>query len=307
MNDNFYMELRSAYTEINKILCGEYYDEAIRTIEMVSDIVDMVQTISIVMEQTTFLDAYMKIGDYSEMPFIDEISDIFEIYVSHVEMGKMKYDEVISDEALMDLFMMKCMALDNEPIMKLAVLISSVACISMKNKDSLETRQKKIMAMLPEIIVVEYEKSNRFDELKKASQKGVILNFETLSRGDILFPRKLVGYSYVRFIDETLCEMNKTEIEMLTALLYEDDLINVMSVLSGKARKKIMNSLEYEELFRISKKVFLFTYSLEGEKEGIFQDAEIYNSIHEELTPSFIKAIEKILVIVGSKFKYMRV
>ncbi len=307
MNDVFYMELRSSYTEINKILCGEYYDEALRTIEMVSDIVDMVQTISIVMEQTTFLDAYMKIGDYSEMPFIDEISDIFEIYVSHVEMGKMKYDEVISDEELMDLFMMKCMALDDDPIMKLAVLISSVACISMKNKDSLETRQKKIMAMLPEIIVVEYEKSNRFDELKKVSQKGVILNFETLNRGDILFPRKLVGYSYVRFIDETLCEMNKTEIEMLTALLYEDDLINVMSVLSGKARKKIMNSLEYEELFRISKKVFLFTYSLEGEKEGIFQDAEIYNSIHEELTPSFIKAIEKILVIVGSKFKYMRV
>ncbi len=307
MNDNFYMELRCAYTEINKVLCSEYYDEALRTIAMVEDIVDMVHTISIVMEQATFLDAYMKIGDYSEKPFIDEISDIFELYVSHVEIGKMKCDEVISNEELMDLFMEKCMALDEDPIMKLAVLISSVACISLKNKDSLEVRQKKIMAMIPEIIVADYEKTSRFEEIKRLSKEGVILNFETLSRGEILFPKKLVGYSYVRFIDETIQEMDKNEIQVLVALLYEEDLINVMSVLSGKGRKKIMSSLEYENLFRISKKVFLFTYSLEGEKEGIFQDAEIYNSIHEELTPSFIRVIEKILIVVGSKFKYVRV
>ncbi len=172
MNDNFYMELGCAYTEINKVLSSEDYDKAFLTIAMVEDIIDMVQTISIVMEKATFLDAYIKIGDYSEKPFIDEIADIFEIYVSQVEIGKMKCNEVISNEELLGLFMEKCMALDADPIMKLAVLISTVACISMKNKDSFEVRQKKIMAILPKIVVADYEKTNRFEELKKLSESN---------------------------------------------------------------------------------------------------------------------------------------
>lgn len=307
MNDSFYIELRKAHAEINKILSGNHIDEVFTAMEAIEDSVDMIQIVSIVMEQSTFLDAFIKLGDYSEKSCIEGISCIFEIYISQAELGKVKTGEELDDNALMDLFMVKCLALADEPVMQLVRLLTLVACISLKNGEQLQERHNRLMALLPADIASDYENSDRLEKLQQMSAEGVILNLETLSHGNVLFPRNLVGYSYVKFVDEALQEMNDGEIRMLIALLQEQELTNVMGVISGKSRKKIMYSLKREDLLRMSQNIRLLTYSFEGEKEGIIREGETYNSIREEIIPAVLKAIEKIIVITGSKFKYTRI
>ena len=108
MNEVYYAELAKAQKQINEILKSDDYDEIVRITELLEDCVDLIQTISIVLERATFLDAYIKIGDYADKASIGEISDIFQIYINDVEIAKLSSDDEISDEKLLKRFTAKC-------------------------------------------------------------------------------------------------------------------------------------------------------------------------------------------------------
>lgn len=94
--------------KINEILKSDDYDEIIRITELLEDCSDLIQTIAIVLERSTFLDAYIKIGDYADKTSIGEISDIFQIYINDVEIAKLNCDDEISDDKLLKRFTAKC-------------------------------------------------------------------------------------------------------------------------------------------------------------------------------------------------------
>lgn len=307
MNDLFYAELVNAQKQINKILAGDDYDEIVRITNILEDTMDLIQTIVIVMERASFLDAYMKIGDYTDKPSIGEMADIFQIYIDNVELACLKDNKEMCDEELYRLFTMKCVEKERDPVTMLSMLMAATACMAVKHKVFFDARVEKLLSMLPEDIRYAYEKEGRIKKLELIYEQGVIMNYETLRRGEILFPKKLPGYSLVKFVDESLNEMKTGEIAILAALLQDEDLVNVMEVISGNGRKKIMDSLEYEDTLRISKKVILFSFIIDGKKEGILQNDEIYTDLHEIVIPSIKKAIEKILIITDGKFKYQRV
>lgn len=104
-----------------------------------------------------------------------------------------------------------------------------------------------------------------------------------------------------------LIRWKRGEISIFTALFPEADLVNIMGVISGTGRKKIMECLEYEDVFRISQKVFLFPFMVEGKKEGILSKDEIYSELYESVIPSARNAVEQIIMLMGSRFKYIRV
>lgn len=305
MNDVFYDELKKAQDRINEILLGDDYDEMVRTTALLEDTMDLIQTIAIVLERATFLDAYIKIEDYTDKPSIGEIADIFQIYIDNVELVKFQGNEAISDDKLLEMFMAKCLEHNNSVTM-MSMFISTAACMSLKNKESFETRYERLVSMLPDKIRQAYEQ-DRLSNLEQIYNKGVIMNFETLRKGEILFPKNVAGYSLVRFVDESINEMNQGEVGVFAAILPEEDLVNVMGVISGESRKKIMDSLDYENTFRISQKVFLYSFTVEGKKAGILPDEEIYSELQEYVLPSIKKAIERIIIITDGKFKYVRV
>ena len=79
LNEVYYAELAKAQKQINEILKSDDYDEIVRITELLEDCVDLIQTISIVLERATLLYAYIIIGDYSDKASIGEMSDIFQI------------------------------------------------------------------------------------------------------------------------------------------------------------------------------------------------------------------------------------
>ena len=161
MNDIFHIELRKANVGINKILAGNDVNEIFSTIETIEDGIDVIQTVSTAMDQSTFLDALILLDDYAEKPWIDAISDIIDVYISHVERGKIMTGEMIDDDKLMGLFMAKCLASDDGPITQFMRLLTAVACVSLKNGETLQKRHDRLMTMLPNDIAADYEKSRR--------------------------------------------------------------------------------------------------------------------------------------------------
>ena len=306
MNEIFYAELKNAQDHINKILLGDDYDEIVRITGILEDIMDLIQTIAIVLERATFLDAYMKNGDYTDKPSIGEIADIFQIYIDNVEIAMLQRDGEISDDEILKLFTAKCLEHKEDPVTMLSMLITTAACMSLKNKESFDIRYERLVTMLPEKILNAYEKE-RLSNLEQVLKTGVIMNYETLRKGELLFPKNVAGHSLVRFVDDTIYEMNRGEISIFAALLPEEDLVNVMGVISGRSRKKIMDSLDYEDTFRISRKVILYSFAVEGKKSGIMPDTELYSELQETVLPSVRKAIERIIVITDGKFKNVRV
>lgn len=179
--------------------------------------------------------------------------------------------------------------------------------MSLKYKEFFAIRYERLVGMLPDCIQHDYRKKDSIEKLEKMYNTGVIMNYETLCQGEILFPKKLVGYSLIKFIDEAINGMDKSEISIFSALFPETDLVNIMGVISGNARKKIMDSLEYEDVFRISQKVFLFSFMVEGKRDGIFSKEEINSELYESVIPSARDAVEQIIMLTSGKFKYVRI
>lgn len=70
-------------------------------------------------------------------------------------------------------------------------------------------RYERLVGMLPDCIQQDYRKKGSIDKLEKMYYTGVIMNYETLCQGEILFPKKLSGYSLVKFVDDALNKMEK--------------------------------------------------------------------------------------------------
>ena len=304
MNDVYYAELEKAQNQINKILLGDDYDEIVRITGILVDTMELIQTIAIVLERATFLDAYVKIGDYTDKLSIGEIGDIFQIYIDNVELAMFEDKEIISDDKILKKFTAKCLESKRDSITMLSMLISIAACMSLKNKEPFDRRYGRLVMMLPDKIRYAYEEE-RLSNLEHILKTGVIMNYETLRKGERSFPKDEAGYSLVCFVDDSIYAMERSTIGILVALLPEEDLVNVMGVISGRSRKKIMDSLDYEDTFRISQKVFLYSFTADGKSAGILSDEEIYSEVQEVVLPSIKKAIEKIIFLTYGKFKYI--
>ncbi len=307
MNDAFYLELRKANNEVNAILNGNNIEEKIRIISLIEDCIDMLQTISIIVTQDTFLDAEIKLGEYESNPGHKDFSMLFDMYIEQVEIKSIRGAEEIDDARLMDLFLFKCISSEREPALQLSLLIFIMGFMSIKNKETLLFRHERMMSMIPDQITYDYLKNKRFSALKDFEIERISDRIMSLSYGsEISLSGDDEGFSLVRFVDETIEEMTKGESQKLIKLLSEDDLVNTMDVISGESRKKLFDNMEYEYAAWISNKIMIFAVISDAQESSIFSKSEVDGDLNNRILPSVRRAIETMITISGKRLKFKR-
>ncbi len=306
MKGAFYLELRKANNDLNAILNGDNFEEKLRVIKIIEDSIDMIQALSIVITQDSFLDAEIKLNDYKESPCYKDLEMVFDIYIEHVEINIRELEE-IDDNNLMELFLLKCISLEREPALQLSLLIFIMGFMSLKNKETLLFRHERLMSMIPDAISADYVKNGRLKALNDFRRERINNNILSLSIGkEISLSGNDVGFSLVRFVDEAIAEMTKGETKKLTDQLTEQDLINVMDVISGESRKRIFDSMEYEYAAWISNKIMIFAVINDAQKGFYFTKSETDGEINNRIIPSVRRTIETIITISGKRMKYCR-
>ncbi len=179
--------------------------------------------------------------------------------------------------------------------------------MSLKNKETLLFRHERLMSMIPDAISADYVKNGRLKALNDFRRERINNNILSLSIGkEISLSGNDVGFSLVRFVDEAIAEMTKGETKKLTDQLTEQDLINVMDVISGESRKRIFDSMEYEYAAWISNKIMIFAVINDAQKGFYFTKSETDGEINNRIIPSVRRTIETIITISGKRMKYCR-
>lgn len=307
MNDAFYLELRKANNDVNAILNGKNIEEKIRTIRIIEDCIDMLQTISIIVTQDTFLDAEIKLNEYESNPGYKDFTMIFDLYIEYVEIKSIRGTEEIDDARLMELFLLKCISSEREPALQLALLIFVMGFMSIRKKETLLFRHERMMSIIPDQIAFDYIKNKRFSALKNLEIERISDRIMSLSYGSkIALPSDAEGFDLVRFVDETIEEMTKGESQKLIKQLSEEDLVNTMDIISGESRKKLFDNMEYEYAAWISNKILIFAVISDAKEDGIFAKSEIDGELNNRILPSVRRTIETMITISGKRLKFKR-
>ncbi len=307
MNDAFYLELRKANNDVNAILNGKNIEEKIRTIRIIEDCIDMLQTISIIVTQDTFLDAEIKLNEYESNPGYKDFTMIFDLYIEYVEIKSIRGTEEIDDARLMELFLLKCISSEREPALQLALLIFVMGFMSIRKKETLLFRHERMMSIIPDQIAFDYMKNKRFSALKNLEIERINDRIMSLSYGSkIALPSDAEGFDLVRFVDETIEEMTKGESQKLIKQLSEEDLVNTMDIISGESRKKLFDNMEYEYAAWISNKILIFAVISDAKEGGTFAKSEIDGELNNRILPSVRRTIETMITISGKRLKFKR-
>lgn len=307
MNDAFYLELRKANNDVNAILNGKNIEEKIRTIRIIEDCIDMLQTISIIATQDTFLDAEIKLNEYESNPGYKDFTMIFDLYIEYVEIKSIRGTEEIDDARLMELFLLKCISSEREPALQLALLIFVMGFMSIRRKETLLFRHERMMSIIPDQIAFDYMKNKRFSALKNLEIERISDRIMSLSYGSkIALPSDAEGFDLVRFVDETIEEMTKGESQKLIKQLSEEDLVNTMDIISGESRKKLFDNMEYEYAAWISNKILIFAVISDVQECSIFAKSEVDGELNNRILPSVKRTIEAMITISGKRLKLKR-
>ncbi len=307
MNDALYLELRKSNNDVNAILNGNNREEKIRIISLVEDCIDMLQTISIIVTQDTFLDAKIKLGEYKSNPSYADFSMLFDMYIEQVEIKSIRGIEEIDDVRLMELFLLKCISSEREPALQLSLLIFIMGFMSIRNKETLLFRHERMMSMIPDQISYDYLKNKRFSKLKNFEIERISNRIMSLSYGsEVSLSGDVEGFSLIRFVDETIEEMTKGESQKLIKQLSEEDLVNTMDVISGASRKKLFDNMEYEYAAWISNNIIIFAVINDAQESSIFSEEEVDEDLNNRILPSVRRTIETMITISGKRLKFKR-
>ena len=307
MIDAFYYELLKANNDVNVILNGDDIAEIISSTNIIEDAIDMLQTISIVAMQDSFLDVFVKICDYKDRQGYKYFEDVIRLYVQYVEQGRIKGMGEISDDKLMEIFLLKFFTTDRSPVHQLSLLIYIIGLISLKNREGLQDRHEKLMAMIPDEISDDYQNANRFKSLMDFEIERIDYRLQSLSYGkEISVPPKSEAFNLTRFVDEAVKKMTIGEVKKLLDGLSDYDLVNTMDAISGESRKKLFDKMGYESAARLSQKVSVFSVMLDAENDDIFSHEETQMDLRNRILPSIKRAAETVIIVTGNRFEYRR-
>lgn len=307
MKDIFYLELQKANNALTSILNGDDPKRKLKAIDTVEESIDMFQILSIVMTEDSFLDAEIKVSDFEKTPGFKDFKMVFDLYIEFVEIKGMGCGGEIDDEHLLELFMLKTIFSERPPEMQLSLLIFVMGFMSLKNRETLLFRHEKFMAVIPNQISSHYLKNARFAAIKDFEIERIGDRLLTLSCGNtIAVPQGAEGFNLVTFIDETLQEMTIGEVKKLVSQASDDDLLNVMSVISGAGRKKILDNADYENAAWISRRVNVFSIFADAVRGKIFSKDEVWGDYRNRILPSVRRMIEIMITITGKRLKYTR-
>ncbi len=300
MNDRFYIEVTNITNSINRILNGNDIKEKISVTSKIKDAIDGVLEKFVIAECDSVLDLLMNIEPDDPDTEADEtLDDMIADYVNLVEMERLKGRIGISDNDLIDKYLINYYSKCSDGAFAMAILVYIMGIISIKNKDSLEEAHEKIMSIIPGDIKEDYNKERRFKriqflELRKKS--GIISDLYT---GSFSVPKSVPGYETALFVEDSINDMTDGLAEKIANALSDPDLVNILDALSGNARKKLLENMSKERALQLSKKVVVFSFLVDSAKEGIFTEDEVNKDFTERILISLKNA--EIIIKESSK------
>ncbi|WP_026522733.1 hypothetical protein [Butyrivibrio sp. VCB2001] len=307
MIDAFYYELRKANNDISIILNGDDIEEKKSSMNIIEDAIDMLQTISIVAMQDSFLDVFVKICDYKGRQGYKDFEEVVGLYAQSVEHERLNGAKDISDDRLMEIFLLKFFTADRSPALQLSLLIYFIGLISLKNREGLQERHEKLMTMIPDVISADYLNGMHFKVLMDFENERIDDRLQSLSYGnEISIPPQSEAFNLTRFVDEAVKKMTIGETKELIEGMSDYDLVNTMDVISGISRKKLFDNMEHEKAAHLSQKVFIFSVILDAEKDNICSRDEMQMDFRSRILPSIRKAVAIVIMATGNRFDYRR-